>query len=86
MALKWQSNKGQFSKSRDSKVDADFRSTVCKGFGLKGVSWTLFKLRCFSWLVHGNSNMLAQSEFEIKQLVTDRVSKGLFRHRKSSSR
>lgn len=24
--------------------------------------------------------MLAQSEFEIKQLVTDRVSKGVFRH------
>ena len=30
--------------------------------------------------MHGNSNMLAQSEFEIKQLVTDRVSKGVFRH------
>lgn len=35
MALRWQSNKWQFSKSRDSNVDAEFRSTVCRGSRLK---------------------------------------------------
>lgn len=79
-ALSWESMMPHSSRSRSCRVAEVLSIRTCRGSKLRLVRLTPLRPRSFSRLTLGHCDRYFRSESEIRQLVIDRVSSGVFRH------
>lgn len=79
-ALNWESMMPQSYRSRSCRVAEVLSIRTCRGSKLGLVRLTLPRPRSFSRLTLGHCDRYVRSDSEIRQLVIDRVSRGVFRH------
>ena len=68
------------SGSRSCRVANVLSIRTCRGSKLRLLRWTPLRPRSFSRLTLSYCNKYVRSDSEIKQLVIDKVSRGVFRH------
>ena len=79
-ALNWVSMMPHSSRSRSCRVAEVLSIRTCRGSKLRLVRLTPLRPRSFSRLTLGHCDRYVRSDSEIRQLVIDRVSRGVFRH------